>query len=240
MISVQGSPPPMRGKEIVVWPWSCHRRITPAYAGKRDSCRPLPPWCQDHPRLCGEKKENLNMIDFNTGSPPPMRGKGCEPTKTSFPFGITPAYAGKSQAKKWSIYPRRDHPRLCGEKFASSPFAYRSWGSPPPMRGKATSKYTVFTVIKDHPRLCGEKRCGRRFAGRRLWITPAYAGKRLTTRQLVPAEQDHPRLCGEKWVFQTSHDRAIGSPPPMRGKVLRGSMIRRMSGITPAYAGKSK
>ena len=199
MISVQGSPPPMRGKEIVVWPWSCHRRITPAYAGKRDSCRPLPPWCQDHPRLCGEKKENLNMIDFNTGSPPPMRGKGCEPTKTSFPFGITPAYAGKSQAKKWSIYPRRDHPRLCGEK-----------------------------------------RCGRRFAGRRLWITPAYAGKRLTTRQLVPAEQDHPRLCGEKWVFQTSHDRAIGSPPPMRGKVLRGSMIRRMSGITPAYAGKSK
>ena len=54
-----GSPPPMRGKAVIL-----HRRdrstgITPAYAGKRhayykDISKP-----KDHPRLCGEKQGDV-------------------------------------------------------------------------------------------------------------------------------------------------------------------------------------
>ena len=70
-------------------------------------------------------------------------------------------------------------------------------------------------------------------------ITPAYAGKSeyFNVKQIIT--KDHPRLCGEKGVFQTSHDRAVGSPPPMRGKAYRQKIRHRVSRITPAYAGKS-
>ena len=71
----QGSPPPMRGKGSRCAVSFRSLRITPAYAGKRRpfDCRFSEGW--DHPRLCGEKKGSLIVIDFNTGSPPPMRGK---------------------------------------------------------------------------------------------------------------------------------------------------------------------
>ena len=51
--------------------------------------------------------------------------------------------------------------------------------------------------------------------------------------------QDHPRLCGEKLGFLGCPAFRIGSPPPMRGKVLRWEVLFLHSGITPAYAGKS-
>ena len=51
----QGSPPPMRGKVILVCNLMLVFRITPAYAGKRyySNNSRLMKW--DHPRLCGEK-----------------------------------------------------------------------------------------------------------------------------------------------------------------------------------------
>ena len=91
-------------------------------------------------------------------------------------------------------------------------------GSPPPMRGKAVLQTTF---------------------SHRHRITPAYAGKSLKRRMRQFGCQDHPRLCGEKGVFQTSHDRAVGSPPPMRGKVPHSFVHHLSTRITPAYAGKS-
>ena len=92
-----GSPPPMRGKAMTIVFFLLALRITPAYAGKRntDTRRRAAPhgitpayagkrfsigWMslsqRDHPRLCGEKQRQ----------------------DLSFPHdrGITPAYAGKS------------------------------------------------------------------------------------------------------------------------------------------------
>ena len=61
-------------------------------------------------------------------------------------------------------------------------------------------------------------------------ITPAYAGKSCRRIHLSNQPKDHPRLCGEKAVvFSDAYDN-LGSPPPMRGKVL-------WSGCTP-YASK--
>ena len=52
-------------------------------------------------------------------------------------------------------------------------------------------------------------------------ITPAYAGKRRKRPTGKRLEGDHPRLCGEKLGFKKWVSAYRGSPPPMRGKVIR-------------------
>ena len=121
-----------------------------------------------------------------------MRGKAVCTRFFQLGDGITPAYAGKSDriaklsyAMKGSPPPmrgkvidirqrqakRRDHPRLCGEKFPSpSPPTYAE-GSPPPMRGKAIAAFP------------------RHHASR---ITPAYAGKSGTLGIFMPGSLGSP------------------------------------------------
>ena len=69
-------------------------------------------------------------------------------------------------------------------------------------------------------------------------ITPAYAGKSRISGTACEACRDHPRLCGEKMPTQRSVEMWLGSPPPMRGKVIVDPVAETTSGITPAYAGK--
>ena len=57
------------------------------------------------------------------------------------------------------------------------------------------------------------------FTSRR--ITPAYAGKSSNLSRLNRQPGDHPRLCGEKFSVQRHDVDIMGSPPPMRGKVIR-------------------
>ena len=72
-----------------------------------------------------------------------------------------------------------------------------------------------------------------------LRITPAYAGKRYPYTEIRFESWDHPRLCGEKSSPTTGTNTAMGSPPPMRGKVLNEVICAISLRITPAYAGKS-
>ena len=51
--------------------------------------------------------------------------------------------------------------------------------------------------------------------------------------------EDHPRLCGEKEADVQFLFHSLGSPPPMRGKVVPSTLKRKIMRITPAYAGKS-
>ena len=69
-------------------------------------------------------------------------------------------------------------------------------------------------------------------------ITPAYAGKRFGGRLLLFQQQDHPRLCGEKYGHMFLFSFRVGSPPPMRGKVIFSPFGSNSDRITPAYAGK--
>ena len=71
-------------------------------------------------------------------------------------------------------------------------------------------------------------------------ITPAYAGKSSRYRLISISSRDHPRLCGEKPHTIRVDQSNAGSPPPMRGKVFLHVMPVQLSGITPAYAGKSR
>ena len=134
------------------------------------------------------------------GSPPPMRGKVAAVQKRVNQLRITPAYAGKSDNDFTFKQTGEDHPRLCGEKTRQRISSFSMMGSPPPMRGKVRTVSTL-TV--------------------RQRITPAYAGKSLNFVLLYSLTRDHPRLCGEKAKYGITEDTLKGSPPPMRGKVLR-------------------
>ena len=147
-----------------------------------------------------------------------MRGKVLQSKKNHATGGITPAYAGKSCNRFRTSGSGGDHPRLCGEKPASSSLVMFQPGSPPPMRGKALQFF--------------EKQQDRR-------ITPAYAGKSHTVFPFAHVKEDHPRLCGEKALAILLAIGKLGSPPPMRGKAARFLQFLPPAGITPAYAGKS-
>ena len=71
-------------------------------------------------------------------------------------------------------------------------------------------------------------------------ITPAYAGKSGVLRVAPSTLRDHPRVCGEKQMLAQAGRYWVGSPPRMRGKVVRTPPVVVVNGITPAYAGKSR
>ena len=92
------------------------------------------------------------------------------------PRGITPAYAGKTQAGVVERNSPRDHPRACGENSAETIRRIEGMGSPPRVRGK------LEVACID----CGT--CG---------ITPACAGKTPQIPRPARVLWDHPRVCGE-------------------------------------------
>ena len=146
-----------------------------------------------------------------------MRGKGMYAMHPARAWGITPAYAGK-RTPKWPCFPRKwDHPRVCGEKRSCHQPECLRPGSPPRMRGKVS----VFSLP---PTTFG--------------ITPAYAGKSILPHLFDCAGWDHPRVCGEKGSRIFQDPAGMGSPPRMRGKVMRRFSASAVGGITPAYAGK--
>ena len=69
-------------------------------------------------------------------------------------------------------------------------------------------------------------------------ITPAYAGKSPGDENRQDAARDHPRVCGEKKIANSDELAVEGSPPRMRGKVLKNRVKSGQPRITPAYAGK--
>ena len=107
---------------------------------------------------------------------------------------------------------------MCREKGITLIPLLSGLGSPPRMRGKVKMLLTV-----------------REVAG----ITPACAGKSYYTNGAGVTGGDHPRVCGEKWWCPTAWKRLEGSPPRMRGKVLKNAEQVQRYRITPAYAGKS-
>ena len=146
-----------------------------------------------------------------------MRGKVYAHRSARVRCGITPAYAGKSSYTSDRAAVSRDHPRVCGEKYWRHSCPQMRSGSPPRMRGK----------VQPDADGCRPPR-----------ITPAYAGKRMLYARAVRRDRDHPRVCGEKIVLVIVFCSLMGSPPRMRGKVMRKEILRIIHGITPAYAGK--
>ena len=131
----------MRGKVEEQIKVANHRRITPAYAGKRRGMQISTTFFKDHPRVCGEK--NLKVVEGKNGmgSPPRMRGKAIGVRGRGTANRITPAYAGKRVNIPSIASLGWDHPRVCGEKSIISCVVVTPMGSPPRMRGKVPTRY---------------------------------------------------------------------------------------------------
>ena len=187
-----------------------------------------------------------------------MRGKAGTSCGNPESKRITPAYAGKSAQLEGASPLAQDHPRVCGEKQASTGARHTDRRITPAYAGKRVKISLKFRASEDHPRVCGEKfqrsirlpvRSGSppRMRGKevktllhfnRVGITPAYAGK---SRQALPAvlqTGDHPRVCGEKSGVAIRTSAFRGSPPRMRGKAGTSCGNPESKRITPAYAGK--
>ena len=131
--------------------------ITPACAGKSNQITPVSRRGEDHPRVCGEKRQIWYKMLCCGGSPPRVRGKGALSGGRAHLPWITPACAGKSlqQGGRSNIF--WDHPRVCGEKGKRRRIEDRQRGSPPRVRGKVLHPLPVIDNYQDHPRVCGEK-----------------------------------------------------------------------------------
>ena len=147
-----------------------------------------------------------------------MRGKRCAMDFRCEWGRITPAYAGKTFSLPSSSGRFQDHPRVCGENPVLREARDEIDGSPPRMRGK-------------------RKMDGRSGAEER--ITPAYAGKTSMPCSTARFISDHPRVCGENGKNIPTLTLTAGSPPRMRGKRRNDGFAQFLTGITPAYAGKT-
>ena len=164
-------------KAIAPHPAIVHLRITPAWAGKSIRASRCSFGIEDHPRVGGEKDIAPVSPIGVSGSPPHGRGKNHGVAVAEGVEGITPAWAGKSRRCCLPGSPRRDHPRMGGEKPARRRAFKRPTGSPPRGRGKVLAA------------LMPENRLG---------ITPAWAGKRCSFQEQKVRRGDHPRVGGEK------------------------------------------
>ena len=213
-----GSPPRVRRKPLRNNLKRPKTRITPACAGKTENGVECVMFDTDHPRVCGENHAEGLRRKPGFGSPPRVRGKRRWDSTRDTEQRITPACAGKTDQTEGVGRDRPDHPRVCGEnrqlRYLSDPCK----GSPPRMRGKRSTFPYKKTV-----------------AG----ITPAHAGKTLSSRHLCREHRDHPRACGENRRHKPENRSYLGSPPRMRGKPVLPFYVVRLTGITPAHAGKT-
>ena len=197
VLTGQGSPPRMRGKQGESMDAIAGRWITPAHAGKTTRRRRRKQYHGDHPRACGENVPSDAAEEELGGSPPRMRGKPMGSAPEHAVFGITPAHAGKTFIARTKCKSARDHPRACGENSLNGIFSATGLGSPPRMRGKPVKTIT-FT--------------------RHFRITPAHAGKTNRSFTSKNRTKDHPRACGENRSYPFDAPVLAGSPPRMRGK----------------------
>ena len=100
---LMGSPPRMRGKAFGLVLYKVEIGITPAYAGKRCSLWLPRSGRWDHPRVCGEKSQEVHVVTSFRGSPPRVRGKAHLADRGCHIVGITPACAGKRAAADFRL-----------------------------------------------------------------------------------------------------------------------------------------
>ena len=113
-------------------------------------------------------------------------------------IGITPAYAGKTEAHSTTTSRVKDHPRVCGKDCKKYDVVSVSGGSPPRMRERRKRNRRILT---------------------KPGITPAYAGKTKAQSSNTYKTRDHPRVCGKDLPASEADALALGSPPRMRERL---------------------
>ena len=152
------------------------------------------------------------------GSSPRVRGKRRVLDARAVPTGLIPARAGKTASGAPRTFPRRAHPRACGENFGGAPAGPGPRGSSPRVRGKPTG-------APGRPASCR--------------LIPARAGKTWRPARPSSTSAAHPRACGENVLggWPVFHD--PGSSPRVRGKHGGSGHGSGPARLIPARAGKT-
>ena len=146
----------MRGKRISCIRHAPRPRITPADAGKTALGGVSWRYREDHPRGCGENRQDDELREKEIGSPPRMRGKLLSAFGQSSPLRITPADAGKTVFGTDRRTAAEDHPRGCGENCIDRVVHLPIRGITPADAGKTLQSNVLTSFFTDHPRGCGE------------------------------------------------------------------------------------
>ena len=151
-----GSPPQVRGKQILSLFSGIVRRITPAGAGKTSPSETRRRLRKDHPRRCGENRTRCKKSLLDTGSPPQVRGKPEAGVQLFVSLRITPAGAGKTAVGIVVSRSNTGSPPQVRGKHLSRVRAERRNGITPAGAGKTSFQFMRRTMTGDHPRRCGE------------------------------------------------------------------------------------
>ena len=175
-INTAGSSPRGRGKHGRAVESVGERRLIPAWAGKTRTARRRPRPGRAHPRVGGENDASQVTQTTGPGSSPRGRGKPNEMVCEPQPFGLIPAWAGKTWRNTRRCGTYWAHPRVGGENASKARGFLGAAGSSPRGRGKRGKGR-------------GEVRVGR--------LIPAWAGKTLDARAWRWPAAAHPRVGGE-------------------------------------------
>ena len=129
-------------------------------------------------------------------------------------------------------------PRMRGKPLTVSASPQIS-GNTPAYAGKTLRRFPNWTGIKEHPRVCGKTDLRNRHVVSPEGNTPAYAGKTTIFSPAGTGGWEHPRVCGENLATEPRWSCRLGTPPRMRGKLMRGTTALKFTRNTPAYAGKT-
>ena len=150
-----GSPPRGRGKAGLSRRSARPARITPAWAGKRETTLYRADHSEDHPAWAGKDATVAAALQAK-GITPRGRGKEMLWEYKDQTTGITPAWAGKSQLLVPALAAEWDHPRVGGEKLATRD-EIPGRGSHPAWAGKRLTWRLHRGHRQGSPRVGGEK-----------------------------------------------------------------------------------
>ncbi|VFB07669.1 Domain of uncharacterised function (DUF2825) [Corynebacterium striatum] len=217
-LNLRGSSPLTRGGLPRAWTPDGQPGLIPAYAGRTINPPNLKTSTRAHPRLRGADASSTHAPRHPKGSSPLTRGGPFVAELKQDPSGLIPAYAGRTPQCHIGLGICWAHPRLRGADLIFAAVQDGIVGSSPLTRGGLVVSY-------DDPD---------------PWrLIPAYAGRTDVLLLWCTAHAAHPRLRGADKSQSLSWVSSAGSSPLTRGgpaDVLEGVP---MSGLIPAYAGRT-
>ena len=140
-----GSPPRVRGREVLEVCTASRPRITPARAGKSSGFSPRGERSRDHPRACGEEALQTKVLAGATDHP-----RACGEEWVTVPGPIS--YSGsppRVRGRESLVFSRQlvngITPRACGEERKVNPPVGKKKGSPPRVRGRGPTGLPLMT-----------------------------------------------------------------------------------------------
>ena len=171
-----------------------------------------------HPRSRGENSTGGAVTVTASGSSPLTRGKPARAIASTTTVRLIPAHAGNSSAVVASTASTAAHPRSRGENAHRLGGTEYPEGSSPLTRGKRGRPI--------------QKTMSTR-------LIPAHAGKTRQALYRFDPSAAHPRSRGENTWLLPRGQRARGSSPLTRGKLIADTHGLTEVRLIPAHAGKT-